>query len=344
MDDFYIRDIDGMILDKIKGHDDLIESFEKKILEDGFEGAYLFKGPKGVGKYTTARLVSKRITCSGVQDESCRCNNCKSFPDNVDYLEIRSSTVIKVEDIDSIDEFVSLMPYGGRRKSILIDDADRMNSYSSNKILKTLEDLPEHVVVFLISSNPDNLIPTVRSRAKHIEFDRLSFNTVVEILKSNGHRGNKFGEFKRALPMLNESILENYSSYSYQLSTAYEFLDGFSDRDEDDIISYIKNMDEYSDLPFFLDVLLIYLSDILRIHLDDEKVIFNSERPEMVNRLTFQWSRDICVISMERLKSVMKDYKTGLNLKIKSRLVSALGWIYMIMQQEKKKNAGQEHS
>lgn len=334
-----------MILDKIRGHDDIVSKFRNMIIEEEFEGVHLFTGPKGVGKYTIAKQLSRHIICSGVKDTTCRCNSCKMFPDTPDFLQIGlpDDETIKVKDIDVIDSFVELSPFNGCKKVLIIDDADRMNKHVSNKILKTLEDIPDHVVMFLISSNTDKIISTVRSRSRETVFSPLYFSDVVTILKENGFKSPRFDEFERALPMLNESLLSNFSSYNSQLNVVYDFLDNFGEKDEDDLISFINDMDPYMDLPFFIDVLLIYLMDILRIHLDDHRIIFHKSKPDLINRLTYQWSRDITVVAIERLKTVIKDKKMGIYLKTKNRMITFVGWVYALMQQEKKKNDRQDN-
>lgn len=326
-----------MFFEKIRGHEDILERFRTWLASDAYEGVYLFSGPKGVGKYTIAKELSKYVICSGVQDSTCRCGTCKLFPDSPDFLEVGKSTgdVIKVRDIEPIEGFVDLLPSIGKKKVLLIDDAERMNGTSANRLLKILEDVKSHLVVFLVSSKPEWMIPTVLSRSNRIRFPALSPQRVIEILKEKGYKSKRLPDFKRAVPMLSQSILSNFETYDRCVDWVQEFMANFPVSDEDDLFAAIESWDETGDLAFCAEIMLVFLSDLLRMHMDDKNIVFNSQNPDIMERLLLQWRRDLCVVALEKLRPILIDYKKGVNIKLRPRISALVGWMYVFMQKEK---------
>lgn len=326
-----------MFFEKIRGHEEILERFKVWLASDAFHGVYLFSGPKGIGKYSIAKELSRYIICKGVQDATCRCNSCRLFPNSPDFLEIGNNVgnVIKVGDIEPIDEFVDLLPSLGRKKVLLIDDAERMNGTSANRLLKTLEDVKSHLVVFLISSKPERMIPTVLSRSNQIRFSALGPQRVLEILKEKGYKSKRLSDFRRAVPTLSQSILNNFDTYDHCVEWVQEFMVSFSNSDEDDLIGTIESWDESDDLIYCSEIMLIFLSDILRIHMDDKNTVFNSENIGILERLSLDWKMTLCVAALEKLRPILLDYKKGVNIKLRPRISAWVGWMYAFMQKEK---------
>lgn len=326
-----------MFFQRIKGHEQILDIFKDWVVNGKFEGVYLFEGPKGIGKYSIARCLSKYIVCSGVKDDLCNCDICKVFPDSPDYLEIKSDeeSVIKVSDIDAIEEFVTLRPFKGKNKVILIDDAERLNNTSASQLLKTLEDLNDHVIIFLVSSYPERIIPTVLSRAKRIIFSPLHYTVISDLLKEKNISNKRAAEFNRMVPFMSKSLLGNYSTYSKHIDMMQSFVMDFNKKDEDDLLSVVGSIDSDGELIYFLEVFLIYISDILKVHFDDIHTIFNSGNTALFDKLTLEWKRDICVATLEKIRPILIDYKKGVNIKLKSRVESLISWVYILARKDK---------
>jgi hypothetical protein len=326
-----------LFFEKIRGHEEILERFKTWLASDAFQGVYLFSGPKGVGKYSIAKELSRYIICNGVQDSTCRCSSCKLFPGSPDFLEIGNGTgnVIKAGDIESIDGFADLLPSLGRKKVLLIDDAERMNGTSANRLLKILEDVKSHLIVFLISSKPEWMIPTVLSRSNQIRFSALSPQRVLEILKEKGYKSKRLSDFRRAVPTLSHSILNNFDTYDRCVGWVQEFMANFSTSDEDDLLGTIESWDETDDLAYCSEIMLVFLSDILRIHMDDKNIVFNSDNIDMVERMSLSWKMKLCVAALEKLRPILLDYKRGVNIKLRPRISAWVGWIYAFMQKER---------
>lgn len=332
-----------MFFTKIKGHLEVLSQLKEWLLNESFSGVYLLCGPKGVGKYSTAKILSKYILCNGLKDDSCRCDQCRQFPDHPDYLEIGTNEEeIKVADIEKVDEFVTLLPFKSKYRVILIDNADNLNLQASNKLLKILEDSKPHTLFFLVSSFPEKLLPTVQSRTCPVEFKALHSEDVLEILKAQGMDSNKIETLKGAIPFLTQSVLKNALKYYEYVKELPGFLTSFSTKTEDEVLSYVSSINDKEELFYFIEILLVYTNDILKIKYDgSDSVIFKSYYDTTV-KISLDWSDDICIALIEKIRKIIIDNNKNLYIKLYPRVRVAISWIYMILKTEiekrKKKN------
>lgn len=184
---------------KIVGHD-----FQKGILKRAasqnlVSHSYLFSGPDGIGKKLVANEFAKLINCrskdaidSDNRDtEVCSCGSCskidKGIHPDVIYVQFEGVKSIKVEQIrEGVEEKLFLKSFEGRYKVVIVDEAHRMSSGAQNAFLKTLEEPPANSVIILITSNPDSLLPTIRSRCQLVRFNTLSEELILEEINSRG--------------------------------------------------------------------------------------------------------------------------------------------------------------
>jgi len=329
-----------MYFDRIKGHEDVLSFLRKQLSNNDLEGVYLFNGPRAVGKYTVARQLSKYLLCTGTSDDSCRCENCRLFPHVPDFLEISlGDDIIKVSDVEPLENFLSLVPYRSRRRVVLIDNAENMNSASANDTLKLLEDMSADAVVILVSGNPDRLLPTIRSRAYDVRFESLSADETVEVLKGLGHKSGLIDDFKKSLQYFSGDALQDFVRYTSYMKSIPKFLRDFPNMDEDDMLTMLGEIDQKEELLYFVEVFSLYLDDLLKIKYDSPDVVFNVKALDEVEASTSVWRDELCITANEKLKAVMHDYHLGLNLKLKHLLFPAMIWIYLYMQKENKKSA-----
>jgi len=185
-----------MDFSNIVGQKEIVGSL-KNIIASGKVGhAYIFSGPKGIGKKTLARIFAGLLLCKkGFETRRCgECMPCRLFESgsNPDFCEINPADAsIKIDDIRDMQSDIIIRPMYSERKVYLIIDADRMTEQAQNCLLKTLEEPPPYAVILLTSSNNDALLETIRSRAVNYSFKKNTYEEVKEFLKSYNKQGNK---------------------------------------------------------------------------------------------------------------------------------------------------------
>jgi len=153
----------------------------RNAVRDGRVGhAYLFSGPRGTGKTTTARILAKALNCTnlGADGEPCgACENCVAIADGtfMDLREIDAASNRGVDDARDLRQKVAMgMGANTRHKVYILDEVHMLSNDAANTLLKTLEEPPEHVVFVLATTNPESVLPTIRSRTQHFEFTLLT--------------------------------------------------------------------------------------------------------------------------------------------------------------------------
>ncbi len=150
--------------------------------------AYLFTGPRGVGKTTAARILAKAINCTDKSDgevEPClNCASCKDFETqrSLNIFEVDAASNNRVEDIRELRENVRIPPQGGSRKVYIIDEVHMLTTAAFNALLKTLEEPPPHVLFIFATTEPHKVLPTILSRCQRFDFRRIPTKDIVDHL------------------------------------------------------------------------------------------------------------------------------------------------------------------
>ena len=148
--------------------------------------SYLFCGPRGTGKTTTARIVAKAVNCLDPQDgDPCnQCAICTSINTErfMDTIEMDAASNRGIEDIRDIRDKVNFAPVEGRRKVYIIDEAHMLTDQASNAFLKTLEEPPSHVIFILCTTEANRILPTIVSRCQRFDFRRLPSDRIYQRL------------------------------------------------------------------------------------------------------------------------------------------------------------------
>jgi DNA polymerase III subunit gamma/tau len=170
--------------DNVIGQDSITNTLKSAIKSKHLSQAYLFCGPRGVGKTTCARIFAKTINCSNLGEnlEACdECESCLSFNSlrsfNIHELDAASNN--KVEDIRSLNDQVRIPPQIGKYSIYIIDEVHMLSSSAFNAFLKTLEEPPSHAIFILATTEKHKIIPTILSRCQIFDFNRIKIEDIV---------------------------------------------------------------------------------------------------------------------------------------------------------------------
>ena len=172
----------------VVGQDSLTTTLKNAIKSNKLAHAYLFCGPRGVGKTTCARIFAKTINCEHLTEdnEACnQCESCKSFNEQRSYNihELDAASNNGVDDIRSLTDQVRVPPQIGRYSVYIIDEVHMLSQGAFNAFLNTLEDPPAHAIFILATTEKHKIIPTILSRCQIYDFNRISITDTVNHLK-----------------------------------------------------------------------------------------------------------------------------------------------------------------
>ena len=170
------------------GQDNIAQTLKNSILRGQLAHAYLFCGPRGVGKTTTARIFAKMINCSNPSEdmEPCgTCESCLSFAEGRSYCihELDAASNNGVEDIKALMDQVRIPPQVGRYSVYIIDEVHMLSQAAFNAFLKTLEEPPAHAIFILATTEKHKILPTILSRCQTYDFNRITVDNIVRNLR-----------------------------------------------------------------------------------------------------------------------------------------------------------------
>ncbi len=172
---------------EVVGQQHVTRTLENAIRTGRLAHAYIFSGVRGVGKTTTARILAKALNCTkGPTPEPCnQCDSCREIAagTSLDVIEIDAASNRGIDQIRELREMVRYAPAASRYKVVILDEAHMLTPEASNALLKTLEEPPDNVIFVLATTQPEELVETIRSRAQHFHFRALAFNEIAGALE-----------------------------------------------------------------------------------------------------------------------------------------------------------------
>lgn len=180
------RRLRPLTFQEVVGQEHVKEPLERAIREGRFAQAYLFSGPRGVGKTTTARLLAMAVGCQGEAERPCGvCPHCQAVQKGThpDVVEIDAASNNSVEDVRELREKILLAPLSAPKKVFILDEAHMLSKSAFNALLKTLEEPPPHVLFIFATTEPERMPPTILSRTQHYRFRRLTEEEIAHKLR-----------------------------------------------------------------------------------------------------------------------------------------------------------------
>ena len=221
--------------DNIVGQDYIIKTLKNSIINNNISHAYIFSGPRGTGKTSTAKVFAKAINClNPVDGQPCdNCEFCRNFKENPDIIEMDAASNNGVDEIREIIDNVKLAPTNGKYKVYIIDEVHMLTTSAFNALLLTLEEPPSHIVFILATTNIENVPITILSRCQRFDFQKIKIDYLVNTLKNICEKEN--------INIDDDALTEIAYLSEGGMRDALSLLDQLSKSNEKITLDYIEN-------------------------------------------------------------------------------------------------------
>jgi DNA polymerase III subunit delta' len=196
-----------MPFDEIRGHGRQVRILQTMLRSGQLPHAFLFTGIQGIGKRLLATGFVKALNCLALADDFCgQCLQCRKIDKQMhpDVVVVEpDKNVLKIEQVRELQQEIIFKPLEGKKKAVIIDQAEKMNAHAANCLLKTLEEPPEDTVIILIAQAVSDMLPTVLSRCQRVHFSPLSDDDMQTVLAG---QGIGFEQAAQLLPLAQGSL------------------------------------------------------------------------------------------------------------------------------------------
>jgi len=332
MDKFIVsaRKYRPQTFDTVVGQAHITTTLKNAIRHNQLAHAFLFCGPRGVGKTTCARILAKTINCEKQtkEGEACnKCNSCRSFNEgtSLNIHELDAASNNSVDDIRTLVDQVRFAPQAGRYKVYIIDEVHMLSSSAFNAFLKTLEEPPPYAIFILATTEKHKILPTILSRCQIFDFKRITINDTVHHLQEICEK-EEIKADKAALQVIAQksegcmrdalSILDKIVSFTNSEVNYTNTLEHLNILDEDYYFRFLDSM-QTQDLPA---ALLLY-DDINRKGFEGDLVLNGFS--EFIRNLLVSLDEKAAVL-LEVVESFKDKYAEAAKKTSASFLISAL--------------------
>ncbi len=302
------------------GQSEVSSIIKNEIVNDKISHAYLFSGPRGTGKTSTAKIIAKMINCNDLRDDGLPCGKCLSclnFDSSSDVVEIDAASNNGVDEIRDLRDKVNLVPTFGKYKIYIIDEVHMLTTQAFNALLKTLEEPPAHVVFILATTEFYKIPTTVVSRCQKFQFLKFSNDDIINRLADIASKESisidrdvlneiarlSDGGMRDAINMLDQ--LSSFKDHDltvqdvYQLNGVvsycefFDLLNYISHNEVLEIVNFVERLDQNGkSLDRFLSDFISFLKDVLIFKNAGYIGVFGSEKGEYLQKTSNLFNGD----------------------------------------------------
>ena len=273
----------------VVGHKDIINYIRNAVTENKVSHAYILNGERGSGKKMLANLFATTLLCEKQGPDPCNaCHSCHqaesgNHPDIIRVTHEKPST-ISVDDIRrQVNEDIQIKPYQGPYKIYIIAEADLMTVQAQNALLKTIEEPPAYVVIFLLTENAEALLPTITSRCVMLKLRNIKDTLIRKYLMETMHVPDYKADMCTAFAQGNMGraiMLASSDHFNEIREEAVQLLKYINEMDISEITKAIRKINTYKlEINDYLDIIMIWYRDVLlyKATKDMDKVVFKDQ-------------------------------------------------------------------
>ena len=303
------------------GQNEIVTVIKNEILNNRLSHAYLFSGPRGTGKTSSAKIIARMINCQNLGSDGVPCgvcNSCKNFENNSDVIEIDAASNNGVDEIRNLRDKVNLVPTYGKYKVYIIDEVHMLTTQAFNALLKTLEEPPAHVIFILATTEFFKIPITVVSRCQKFQFLKFSIEDIYSRLKFISSKEKievddevlyeisrlSDGGLRDAINMLDQ--LSSFNEKCITLDDVYKLNGVASYLDFSNLLTYVLNNDFTNLIKFFdqldqtgknfvrfIEDLINFLNDILIFNVTSNFDSSIAEKNKVIEELSLLYTPNI---------------------------------------------------
>lgn len=275
---------------EVVGQEKIVKTISNAIENNKISHAYMFSGPRGTGKTTTAKIIAKMVNCNNlVNGKPCeKCESCINFSVSSDVVEIDAASNNGVDEIRELRDKVNLVPANSKYKIYIIDEVHMLTTQAFNALLKTLEEPPSHVIFILATTEPYKVPLTVASRCQKFQFSKINDSEIVSRLQLISEKENinidldalyeiarlSDGGLRDAINLLDQLsvykvdniTLEDVCNVNGVVSYVemYELLMNVKLKKREKIINLVEEIDNKGkNISKFIEELIVFLKDVM---------------------------------------------------------------------------------
>jgi DNA polymerase-3 subunit delta' len=322
-----------MLFKDIVGQDRQIGVLTRALGSGRLAHAYLFSGIEGIGKRSTAIAFVQALNCNAEGTDSCgSCGSCRKIENSChpDVWIVRAEGhTIKIDQVRAIQEPIAFRPYEGKRKVVLLEDAEKMTLQASNALLKVLEEPPKDTIFILVTSKPHALAPTILSRCQKLKFQPLSVVSIMRVLKERADQDKKRhylsatlaeGSLGRAIELSCGDILE-------RRETLIRGVMGFRDGRLARILEWAESLGtDRTEAASDIELLQIWFRDLMVVKAGVPSRIINSDLAREIEESASGLTWDELVKGLGALKVVKNALAKNVNARIAAQWMGVHLW------------------